>query len=157
MCFDESKRLITFARLKNFLTDKLTNGAKVVQGLIYQKFSCVRANHSNYIRIKITSHPIWTQGLQYFSKQVKISFYSSFSGKNWMPFGRWYFQMHFLNGKFLILIRISLKFLLKVPSDKKSPLFQVMAWCWTGNKPWWNYLSIPKLQRCNRWSLGMDK
>ena len=22
---------------------------------------------------------------------------------------------------------------------------------------WWNYLSIPKLQRCNRWSLGMDK
>ena len=21
----------------------------------------------------------------------------------------------------------------------------------------WNYLSIPKLQRCNRWSLGMDK
>ena len=22
---------------------------------------------------------------------------------------------------------------------------------------WWNYLSIPKLQRGNRWSLGMDK
>ena len=22
---------------------------------------------------------------------------------------------------------------------------------------WENYLSIPKLQRCNRWSLGMDK
>ena len=22
---------------------------------------------------------------------------------------------------------------------------------------WWNYLSIPKVQRCNRWSLGMDK
>ena len=22
---------------------------------------------------------------------------------------------------------------------------------------WWNDLSIPKLQRCNRWSLGMDK
>ena len=22
---------------------------------------------------------------------------------------------------------------------------------------WWNYLSIPKLQRCSRWSLGMDK
>ena len=21
----------------------------------------------------------------------------------------------------------------------------------------WNYLSIPKLQRCNRWILGMDK
>ena len=21
----------------------------------------------------------------------------------------------------------------------------------------WNYISIPKLQRCNRWSLGMDK
>ena len=22
---------------------------------------------------------------------------------------------------------------------------------------WWNYVSIPKLQRCNRWSLEMDK
>ena len=22
---------------------------------------------------------------------------------------------------------------------------------------WWNYLSIHKLERCNRWSLGMDK
>ena len=32
--------------------------------------------------------------------------------------------------------------------DKLSPAFQCMVW---------NYLSILKLQRCNRWSLGMDK
>ena len=25
------------------------------------------------------------------------------------------------------------------------------------NSVWWNYLSIPKLQRLHRWSLGMDK
>ena len=25
------------------------------------------------------------------------------------------------------------------------------------DKVWCNYLSIPKLQRCNRWSLGMNK
>ena len=32
----------------------------------------------------------------------------------------------------------------------------VEVWKWIGNVGW-NYLSIPKLQRCSRWSLEMDK
>ena len=33
------------------------------------------------------------------------------------------------------------------------------SFVWDGNYfyVWWNYLSIPKLQRYNRWSFGMDK
>ena len=41
----------------------------------------------------------------------------------------------FLNETLWILIKISLKFLPYGPVDKKSTLVQVMAWCWTGNKP----------------------
>ena len=40
-----------------------------------------------------------------------------------------------MNEKFCILIRISLRFVLKVPFDTKSALVQVMAWRQKGNKP----------------------
>ena len=40
-----------------------------------------------------------------------------------------------MNETFCILIRISLKFLLKDPIDNKSALVQVMAWRRTGDKP----------------------
>ena len=41
----------------------------------------------------------------------------------------------------------------------KHGLTLIPAWIsnHTPGKVWWNYLSIPKLQRCNRWTLGMDK
>ena len=45
------------------------------------------------------------------------------------------FKCIFLNEKFRILIRISLKFVLKVPIDNKSVLVQVMAWRRKGDKP----------------------
>ena len=45
------------------------------------------------------------------------------------------FKYIFLNEKFRILIRISLKFVLKVPIDNKSVLVQVMAWRRKGDKP----------------------
>ena len=43
--------------------------------------------------------------------------------------------MHFMNETFSILIRISLKFDPKGPTDNKSVLVQVMAWRRTGDKP----------------------
>ena len=45
------------------------------------------------------------------------------------------FKYIFMNEKFHILIRISLKFLPKGPIDYESSLVQVIAWCQTGDKP----------------------
>ena len=45
------------------------------------------------------------------------------------------FKCIFLNENFRILIKISLKFVPKVPIDNKSALVQVMAWRRTGDKP----------------------
>ena len=45
------------------------------------------------------------------------------------------FKCIFLNENVRILIKISLKFVLKGPIDNKSELVQVMAWRRTGNKP----------------------
>ena len=42
--------------------------------------------------------------------------------------------MHFLNEKFCILIRISLKFVPQGPIDNKWALVRVMAWRWIGGK-----------------------
>ena len=66
----------------------------------------------------------------------------------WPSFRRRYFQMHLLwmksfviwdafvvNEKFCILIKISLKFVLKGPIDNKPALVQIMAWHRIGIKP----------------------
>ena len=45
------------------------------------------------------------------------------------------FKWIFLNENSRIPIQISLKFVPKSPIDNKSALVQVMAWCWTGDKP----------------------
>ena len=45
------------------------------------------------------------------------------------------FKCIFLNEKFGIVIRISLKFIPKDPIDNKWAMVQVMAWCRTGDKP----------------------
>ena len=45
------------------------------------------------------------------------------------------FKCIFVIEKFCILIQISLKFVPKGPINNKSALVQVMAWCWTGDKP----------------------
>ena len=60
-----------------------------------------------------------------------------------MTFRRRYFPMHFLQWKFLILIKISLKFILKGPINNIPVLVQIMAWRWPGNKP----LSEPMMVR----------
>ena len=41
----------------------------------------------------------------------------------------------FVNEKFCILIKISLKFVPKVPIDNNTLLVQIMAWHRIGNKP----------------------
>ena len=63
----------------------------------------------------------------------------------WMPFCRWYFQMHFHEWKFCILIKISPKFVPKHPIDNNPALVQIMAWRWIGDKP----LSVPMLSWFN--------
>ena len=51
------------------------------------------------------------------------------------------FKCIFMNEKFCISIRISLKFVPNGPIDNKSALVQVLACRWSGNKP----LSEPKV------------
>ena len=51
------------------------------------------------------------------------------------------FRYVFMNEKFCILIRISLKVVPKCPIDNKPALAQIMVWCRTGSKP----LSEPML------------
>ena len=51
----------------------------------------------------------------------------------WPPFRRRLFRIYFHES--CIFIRISLKFVPKVPNDNKSALVQVMAWRRPGDKP----------------------
>ena len=45
------------------------------------------------------------------------------------------FNCIFLNENVWILLKISLKFVPKGPIDNMLTLVQIMAWCWTGDKP----------------------
>ena len=49
-------------------------------------------------------------------------------------------------------LRLTSQEVLKISILEMSLKNTLVKWCMG-----WNYLSIPKLQRCNRWSLGMDK
>ena len=51
------------------------------------------------------------------------------------------FKCIFLNENILILIKISLKFMLKRPINNIPALVQIMAWHWPGDKP----LSVPMM------------
>ena len=56
-------------------------------------------------------------------------------GQNGRHFADNSFKHIFMNQKFFILIRISLKFISKSPIDNKAALVQVMARDGTGDKP----------------------
>ena len=60
---------------------------------------------------------------------------SSSPGQNVRHFADNIFKCIFMNEKSCILDWISLKFIPKGPTDKKSTLVQVMTWHWIGNKP----------------------
>ena len=53
----------------------------------------------------------------------------------WPPFHRRHFKCIFTNEKFCILIRFSVKSVPNGPTDNKSALIQLKAWCRTGDKP----------------------
>ena len=57
------------------------------------------------------------------------------NGQNVRHFADNIFKYIFINEKFCILIRISLKCVPKSPIHNKSALVQVMAWHRTGDKP----------------------
>ena len=67
--------------------------------------------------------------------RLELRFNSSLLGQNGHHFVDHIFKYIFMNEKFYILIRISLKFLPKGPFDNKSALVHVMAWHQTGDKP----------------------
>ena len=60
---------------------------------------------------------------------------SSPPGQNGCHFADNCFKLTFVNEKFCIWIRISVKFVPKSQVDNKSAKVQVMTWCWIGNKP----------------------
>ena len=60
---------------------------------------------------------------------------SSPPGQNGSNFADNIFRCIFMNEKFCILIKISLKFVPRGPSDNNPALVQIMAWCRIGNKP----------------------
>ena len=68
---------------------------------------------------------------------------SSPPGQNGPHFADDIFRCIFINEKFCIFTKISLKSVPKGPIDYNPALVQIMAWCRTGNKP----LSEPMLTR----------
>ena len=61
--------------------------------------------------------------------------HSSPPGQNGRHFANNIFKYISMNGKFHILIKIWLKFVLKGPTDNKTALVLVMACCQTGSRP----------------------
>ena len=62
-------------------------------------------------------------------------FNSSSPGQNGCHFADDIFRYIFVNEKFCILIKISLKFVPEGPVDNYSALIWIMARCWIGEKP----------------------
>ena len=56
-------------------------------------------------------------------------------GQNGCHFTDDIFKCVFFNENAPILIKISLKFVPRVPNNNIQALVQIMAWCWPGNKP----------------------
>ena len=64
-----------------------------------------------------------------------LLFNSSPPGQNGRHFPGDILSCIFINEKFCILIKISLKFVPKAPIDNIPALIQIMAWCRSGDKP----------------------
>ena len=64
-----------------------------------------------------------------------LSFSSFLPWQNDHHFTEDILKYFFVNEKFCISIQISLKFVPEGSTDYKSSLVQVMAWCWTADKP----------------------
>ena len=53
----------------------------------------------------------------------------------WTPFRRWHFHVYFLQWKYCIWIKFSLKYVRKGPIDNDPALVQIRAWRGSGDKP----------------------
>ena len=70
-----------------------------------------------------------------------------------MTFCRRHFQIHFLERKHHIFIPISLKFVLKGPTEKRSAMVPVMAWGRTGGNRWGR---VTHIRGCKLTIIGSD-
>ena len=69
---------------------------------------------------------------------VKYHLNSSPPGQNGRHFPNNILKCIFMNGKFCMMIQISLKFVPNSPFNNIPALVQIMAWHWSGNKIWTN-------------------
>ena len=60
----------------------------------------------------------------------------------WLPYCRQHFQSDFLIWELFLVDQVTLKYDPMGSINNKLELVQIMAWCWTGNKP----LSEPVLR-----------
>ena len=84
------------------------------------------------IRIKLWTNAFWVLPQHEFQRDILNS---SPPGQNGRLFAENIFRCIFMNEKFYILIKISLKFVPKGPIDNNPALVQIMAWRRIGDKP----------------------
>ena len=89
---------------------------------------------------QITHCPAWCwvlkQGQPQWANPRILNIHSSPPGQNGRHFADDIFRCIFVNEKFYISIKISLKFVPKGPNDNYNPaLVKIMAWRWIGDKP----------------------
>ena len=88
-----------------------------------------------FTQTKVSWRSLWHHSVMLHMSVPTDLFNSSLPGQNGCHFADNIFKYIFMNEKFCILIRISLKFVPKGLISNKSALVQVMAWCRTGDKP----------------------
>ena len=122
------------AKKKNFFFCSLS-GARDFQTACFSSYvlNTVNFMNSRYIR-RIMHYPMF---LVYVCGLVTIN--TLRPRQNGCHFSKELFTYIFLTENVWISIRISLKFVPKVPIDNKPALVQIMIWHWTGEKPLSNY------------------
>ena len=115
--------LLNFAEQRHISLDNLTE----------YDGSVVRVN--SYLTAGTSIHGKWGWRVVGWNNYGDVKFKSSPPKENGCHFGRRQFQMHFLNENDRTPIWISLKYVCRSLIDHKPALVQVMAGCWTGNKP----------------------
>ena len=97
--------------------------------LVHWRYHSLANNHQSFSHISIQNF------LRHSSINLPYISLTHWGQEKWPPFSRRHFQMHFLECKLLILIKISLKFAPKGPINNIPALVQIMAWRRPGDKP----------------------
>ena len=129
--------LMTSTKLSVWSHMQIWNIAQLVSCFTTTKVSRKLYYYNNYARINR-----WLsarrQYLQCVSKPLKWECHEITlppSGQNGCDFADDIFRCIFVNEKFWILIKISLKCVPRGPIDNNQTLVQIMTWRWIGNKP----------------------